>query len=71
MSFELHVILQSARAERGAPSNPDLIYHTDVNSGHLTTRSVKSGQSYVVIATVYNIIGSSEKSTYGEFGHIY
>ena len=66
VSFELQVILQTARAKRDTPTNPDLIYHTDVDNGHLVTRSVENGRSYVVMAIVYNTIGSSDEFAYGK-----
>lgn len=67
VSFEIHVILQTARTKRDTPTNPDLIYHTNVDNDHLVTRSVENGRSYVVMAILYNTIGSSDEFAYGKY----
>ncbi len=62
VSFEIHVILQEYRAKR---ASPDLIYHVSVDSGQLVTRSLQSGHSYIVMATLYNSLGSSDEYVNG------
>ena len=62
VSFEIHVILQSKRVRR---QSADLIYHVDVQTGHVLTRSLERSQTYIVMATMFTNIGSTEDFTYG------
>ncbi len=63
VSFEIHVILQEHRVKR---ATPDLIYHVSVASSQLVTRSLQSGHSYIIMATLYNSLGSSDEYANGK-----
>lgn len=68
-NFEIHISVGSGRARRDT-SNPDLVYHTDVNNNRLVTRAVSRGQTYSVMATASNILGASDpRYTNGKIRH--
>ena len=66
VEFEIHVSSGVGRTRRDA-TIPNLVYHVDVNSNRLITRTVRQGRTYSIVAMARNILGASNpKTTSGE-----
>ena len=58
VEFEIHISSGAGHTRRDT-TIPDLLYHVDVNSNQLITRTIRQGQTYSIVATARNILGAS------------
>lgn len=67
VSFEIHISSGAGRTRRDT-TIPDLVYHADINSNRLVTRTVTQGHTYSIVATAANVLGAGNpQMTNGQF----
>ena len=62
VEFEIHISSGAGRTRRDT-TIPNLVYHVDVNSNRLITRTIRQGQTYSIVATARNVLGASNPQT--------